>query len=144
MQTSSSWKMEWGSLINRNDYFKFQSRGAAYRSCRTKYRGCRSLGFALLLPRDAPQVMPYIRLTALAPVVWSPIFRFRPHVCRFRMPDQQSIRSHIRFVCPPRISHKAPMKRLSWPASRTCWSFLGLEPSCTGTLGMTPLAMHTS
>jgi len=29
MQTSSSWKMEWGSLINRNAYFKFQSRGAA-------------------------------------------------------------------------------------------------------------------
>ena len=29
MQTSSSWKMEWGSLINRNAYCKLQSSGAA-------------------------------------------------------------------------------------------------------------------
>ena len=26
----------------------------------------------------------------------------------------------------------------SWSAGRTCWSFLGLEPSCIATLGMTP------
>ena len=31
----------------------------------------------------------------------------------------------------------------SWSDGRACWSFLGLEPSCTGTLGMKSLAMNT-
>ena len=31
----------------------------------------------------------------------------------------------------------------NWSAGRTCWSFLGLEPSCAGTLGITPLAIDT-
>ena len=29
----------------------------------------------------------------------------------------------------------------NWSAGLTCWSFLGLEPYCTGTLGIVPLAM---